>query len=587
MKRTTYETRLNILICLFILFIIFIFSSQTVIAEPNTNLNLLLYSEDKEDTSTHLKLYVSDEITPNKRIIYSIVITASVPSPLGQGNVIDQGLTALVVPEDAEVDYQNIKVYGAPTPDSNKYVEYQPESELTKEWFNILGSIVSKIPFLGLVMDLAPIYQAKPGDYGEFINLNQYDIVKVNWEAPRLKCWQKVQIDIPVHLDDDTGIGLYAYWQSRASSSDGTGPTFARDNMIDIGFSISEKQLEEEVVSRVEKLTWDKTFGGSDDDYLRSLIQTDDGGYAVAGYTSSKGAGEDDTWVIKLDMKGNIVWDKTFGGSGDDKAGSIIQTTDGGYAIAGETESQGNGEADAWILKLNSQGNILWDKTFGGSGMDGAYSLIQTTDGGYAVAGRTESKGAGEYDAWLIKLDGQGNILWEKTYGGSGDDEVYSITQTTEGGYVIAGSNSEKFPEKADAWLIKLDGQGNILWEKTYGGSDYDNIISILQHTDGSYMTIGTTSSKGAGSYDIWIIKLDHEGYIVWDRTFGRRKIDSAGSIIQTTDGGYALAGTTWYKMDAVNWDVWIIKLDNEGNILWDKTFGGSGMDGAYSLIQT
>jgi len=208
MKRTTYKTRLNILICLFILFIIFIFSSQTVIAEPNTNLNVLLYSEDKEDTSTHLKLYVSDEITPNKRIIYSIVITASVPSPLGQGNVIDQGLISLVVPEDTEVDYKNIKVYGAPTPDSNKYVEYQPESKSNKELFDILGLIISKIPVLGLVMDLSPIYQARAGDYGEFIDLNQYDIVKINWEVPRLKYWQKVQIDIPVHLGDDAEIGL-------------------------------------------------------------------------------------------------------------------------------------------------------------------------------------------------------------------------------------------------------------------------------------------------------------------------------------------------------------------------------------------
>jgi hypothetical protein len=228
---------------LLILFIVLISISPVILAEPNTDLNVLLYSEDKEDTATHLKLYASDEIIPNKSIIYSIVITASVPSPLGSGNVIDQGLVALVVPETAEVDYKNIKVYGAPTPDSNKYVEYQPKSESIKAWFDILGSIVSKIPFLGLVMDLAPIYQARSGDYEKLIDLNQYDIVKVNWEVPRLKYWQKVQIDIPVHLSNDTGIGLYAYWQSRASSSDGTGPTYARDNMVDIGFNISKETL--------------------------------------------------------------------------------------------------------------------------------------------------------------------------------------------------------------------------------------------------------------------------------------------------------------------------------------------------------
>jgi hypothetical protein len=224
-----------------VLFIVLLFVSPVILAEPNTDLNVFLYSEDKEDTATHLKLYASDEITPNKNIIYSIIITASVNSPLGSGNVIDQGLAALVVPETAEVDYQNIKVYGAPTADSNKYIEYQPESKSTKELFDILGLIISKIPILGLVMDLSPIYQARTGDYGGFIDLNKYDIVKVNWETPRLKYWQKTQIDIPVYLCDDAEIGLYAYWQSRASSSDGTGPTYTRDNIVDIGFNINKE----------------------------------------------------------------------------------------------------------------------------------------------------------------------------------------------------------------------------------------------------------------------------------------------------------------------------------------------------------
>jgi len=261
---------------LLILFIVLLFVPPVIFAEPNTNLNILLHSEDKEDTATHLKLYASDEITPNKSIIYSIVITASVPSPLGQGNVIDQGLIAFVVPEDAEVDYQNIKVYGTPTPDSNKYVEYQPESKSTKELFDILGSIISKIPVLGLVMDLSPIYQARPGDYGEFIDLNQYDIVKVNWEVPRLKYWQKVQIDIPVHLGDDAGIGLYAYWQSRASSADGTGPTFMRDNVLT--FNVTKKSIKEKfesLFSEENKKRIAIFHGlGKDDNYIKYHLST-------------------------------------------------------------------------------------------------------------------------------------------------------------------------------------------------------------------------------------------------------------------------------------------------------------------------
>lgn len=289
MKRTTYKTRLNILICLFILFIIFIFSSQTVIAEPNTNLNVLLYSEDKEGTATHLKLYTSDEITPNKRIIYSVVITASVPSPLGPGNVIDQGLIALVVPETTEVDYQNIKVYGAPTPDSNKYVEYQPESESTKDVLNIIKTIATKfmdlaLPCSSLVFDLAPLYKFKPGDSENSVDLNQYDIVKVNWEAPRLKYWQKVQIDVPVHLGDDAEIGLYAYWQSRASSADGTGPVHARDNISNFN-NFYEQETRKSLVefndlyekSRIYKIA---VFTGIDDKKLyKELIE----GYGIFG----------------------------------------------------------------------------------------------------------------------------------------------------------------------------------------------------------------------------------------------------------------------------------------------------------------
>ena len=396
---------------LLILFIVLLFISPVILAEPNTDLNVLLHSEDKEDTATHLKLYASDEITPNKNIIYSIVITASVPSPLGQGNVIDQGLVALVVPEDIEVDYRNIKIYGAPTADSNRYVEYQPESKSTKELFDILGLIISKIPVLGLVMDLSPIYQARPGDYGEFIDLNQYDIIKVNWEAPRLKYWQKVQIDIPVHLGDDVGIGLYAYWQSRASSSDGTGPTFARDNMVDIGFNISEKKLEAEVISRPKVLTWEKIFGGSGDDYPRSLIQTTDGGYALSGDTESYGAVNGDFWVIKLDSDGKKEWEKIFGGSDHDWGLSIVQTTDGGYALAGCTELYGSGKDDSWLIKLDSDGKKEWEKTFGGIYYDYAESLVQTTDGGYAVAGVThQSYGLGNADSWVIKLDEQGNL---------------------------------------------------------------------------------------------------------------------------------------------------------------------------------
>jgi len=333
-------------------------------------------------------------------------------------------------------------------------------------------------------------------------------------------------------------------------------------------------------------ITWDKTYGGRGDDLALSLIQTTDGGYAVAGYTYSKGVGSADFWVIKLDNKGNKVWDKTYGGSDVDVAWSLIQTTDGGYAVAGYTYSKGVGSADFWVIKLDNKGNKVWDKTYGGRGDDLAFSLIQTTDGGYAVAGGTGSKGAGGVDLWVIKVDIHGNMIWDRTYGGSGVDAAYSLIQTTDGGYAVTGATFSKGAGGADLWVIKLDSQGNMIWDRTYGGSDADEAWSLIQTTDGGYAVAGSTFSKGAGGADLWVIKLDHLGNKIWDRTYGGSNDDGTYSLIQTADSGYAVAGETFSKGTAAG-DFWVIKLDSQGNKIWDRTYGGSDADGAYSLIQT
>jgi len=208
------------------------------------------------------------------------------------------------------------------------------------------------------------------------------------------------------------------------------------------------------------EITWDKIFGGSKNDEANSIIQTSDGGYVVAGKTASKGADDDDAWIIKLDKKGNKEWDKTFGGSKDDEANSIAQTLDGGYIVAGFTYSKGAGKEDVWVIKLNKKGNKEWNKTFGGSNNDEAFSIAPTSDGGYIVAGDTESKG-GSYDkdAWVIKLNKKGNKEWDKTFGGSKDDEALSIAPTSDDGYIVAGDTGPLFSK--DVWVIKLDKNGN------------------------------------------------------------------------------------------------------------------------------
>ena len=331
---------------------------------------------------------------------------------------------------------------------------------------------------------------------------------------------------------------------------------------------------------------WQKTFGGSYNDEAYSIQQTTDGGYIVAGYTYSFGAGGSDVYVIKLDENGNKVWEKTYGGSGDDYAFSIQQTTDGGYIVAGYTSSFGEGNYDFYIIKLDANGNKLWEKTFGGSYNDKAYSIQQTTDGGYIVAGSTISFGEGGSDVYVIKLDKNGDKVWEKTFGGIADDEAKSIQQTTDGGYIVAGYTFSFGEGGSDVYVIKLYENGNESWEKTFGGNGWDEASFIQQTNDEGYIVAGYTFSFGEGWDDVYVIKLDKNGNKVWDKTYGGGNGDRANSIQQTKDGGYIVAGMT-SSLGAGNYDFYIIKLDANGNKLWEKTFGGSKYDPAWSIQQT
>jgi len=206
-----------------------------------------------------------------------------------------------------------------------------------------------------------------------------------------------------------------------------------------------------------------------------------------------------------------VVWQKTFGGSDDDRARSVQETIDGGYVVAGYTWSSSERE-DVYILKLDANGNKLWEKTFGGSDNDGAWSIQQTNDGGYVVAGYTSSFGAGSYDVYVLKLDTSGKEVWSKTFGGSSDDLAWSIQQTNDGGYIVAGYTKSFGAGSEDVYILKLDANGNKLWEKTFGGSYDERAYCIQQTRDGRYIVAGYTSSFGVGNYDVYIIKMDANG---------------------------------------------------------------------------
>jgi hypothetical protein len=338
-----------------------------------------------------------------------------------------------------------------------------------------------------------------------------------------------------------------------------------------------------------------KAIGGANHDVGKSLIQTSDGGYAIAGHTKSFGAGDYDVYVVKLDAKGNLQWTKTIGGTKDDRGASLIQTSDGGYAIAGSTKSFGAGDWDFYVVKLDAKGNLQWTKTIGGSGGEIGTSLIQTSDGGYAIAGFTTSFGAGSGDVYVVKLDANGNLQWTKTIGGPGDEAGFSLIQTSDGGYAIAGGTRSFGAGGTDVYVVKLDANGNLQWTKTIGGKGWDEGFSLIQTSDGGYAIAGETTSFGTEllDLDVYFVKLDANGNLQWTKTISGPKIEAGSSLIQTSDGGYAIVGHTESfsegetDVDVVKRDVYVVKLDVNGNLQWTKTISGKNADGGSSIIQT
>jgi len=313
---------------------------------------------------------------------------------------------------------------------------------------------------------------------------------------------------------------------------------------------------------------WSQTYGGTENDGALSLVQTSDGGYAMVGYTRSFGAGKDDFWLIKTDEAGNMQWNRTYGGTDGDYAFSLVETSDGGYTIAGYTRSYGAGRDDFWLIHVDSSGTAEWNRTYGGWDDDGAIFLVHTSDGGYALAGMTESFGYGSDrdDFWLVKTDSSGNMEWNQTYGGTNRDYGFCLVQTSDGGYAFAGSTSSLGAGNHDSWLVKTDAFGNMEWNQTYGGADADGSSSLIQTADGGYVLAGSTNSFGAGEDDFWLIKTDEAGNMQWKQMYGGTGSDIASSLIETSDGGYAIAGYT-FSDGAVNSDAWLVKTDEQGVI--------------------
>jgi hypothetical protein len=367
------------------------------------------------------------------------------------------------------------------------------------------------------------------------------------------------------------------------------------------------------------EIEWQKTFGGSANDAALDVKQTRDGGFVVAGYTHSDDGdvvgfkGVSDFWILKLNSLGAIEWQKSLGGSGRDWAKSIQQTNDGGYIVVGQSLSN-DGDATGgvyrwWVVKLNNFGIIEWHKKIGGFN-DEVNSVVQTNDGGFVLAGSARLLAGSPYSSqvkdnfWIIKLDGTGNIVWNKHLGGNGYEVAKSIQQTNDGGFILTGYSTSSDGVVShnnggqDFWIVKTDSEGDIEWEKALGGSRDEVAYSIKQTRDGGYVVAGYTRSNNGyvtgnnGGQDFWIVKLDGSGLVDWQRALGGSNDDVANSIWQTIDGGYIVAGHSSSNNGDVahnfgDDDFWIVKLSDEGQVEWKKSLGGSQGDRAHAIQQT
>jgi hypothetical protein len=340
--------------------------------------------------------------------------------------------------------------------------------------------------------------------------------------------------------------------------------------------------------AEVPDTLWTRTYGGANIDVAYDVQQARDGGFIVTGYTRSYGAAGHNLWIFKTDPGGNPEWNQAFGGGSDDEGQAVCQTSDGGYVAAGWTQSSGGGGKDVWVVKVDVSGAQQWTQTFGGSSDDEAYAIRETTEGDLIIAGATSSYGtAGSRDLWLIRTDPSGNPRWTRNLGGYGSDGAWSVEQTSDGGFVLAGwTYSYGADAQGNAWLVKTDALGTMQWNQSFGGIDADRGYEARQTADGGYIMAGYTGSFGAGLYDLYLVKTDGSGSAQWTRTFGGTGRDYANDVVETSDGGYLAVGYT-LSYGAGGDDVYLVRTDGSGSLQWSTTYGGSASDVGYAVANT
>jgi len=341
------------------------------------------------------------------------------------------------------------------------------------------------------------------------------------------------------------------------------------------------------------KPLWWHAHGGGSEDEGASLIQTADGGYAAAGWTKSYGAGGGDAWLVKMNETGVEEWNRTYGGKGFDFAEGVLAADDGGYVLVGATISFGAGNMDVWLIRTDANGNELWNRTYGGAGDDKGMAVCNTTDGGYVITGYWKPGISGWRQLWVIKTDSAGKIDWDVKLGGGYDDEGWSVLERAGGGYAVTGYTSSFGAGCADLWLVALDGNGAEEWNRTIGGAGDDFGNQLIETAGGNLVIAGQTQSFGTVENDFdgkttvnaWLLKINATGTELWNRTYGDIWYEYGDAVAEADDGGYFLAGS-YGSYHGENFDMYIMRVDSEGKESWSKVFGGKDYDFTNAMLR-
>ncbi|MFX0087327.1 MAG: hypothetical protein ACFFAU_16875 [Candidatus Hodarchaeota archaeon] len=336
-------------------------------------------------------------------------------------------------------------------------------------------------------------------------------------------------------------------------------------------------------ITRLEAMNlgvvWEKVYGGTARDWGSSVINTSDGGFAILATTKSFGEGAQDFWLLKTDVNGNLQWNKTYGGTGDDNGFAVFQTADNGFAMLGHSNSVGNGLNDFWIVKTDSQGNHQWNNSYGGTENEIFRSAVSTLDGAFVLTGATWSYGSGDQDIWLLKVNSTGQAEWNRTLGGLGEQRGLSVVQTTDAGFAISGGTG----------IYKTNSTGHQEWNNVFGTAGHDFFNNIIQTSDGGYLLSGGSDLHGAvGENDLILAKLLGNGTVDWIKTYGGLLKDYSccdKASTETSNGDFLFTGQTYSYGDGTNGDLWVLKTDSSGNELWNKALGGSSTDTGRAIL--